>query len=140
MPVFFNFRDLETHEVLVTTFDPDDVCGVGEAMALCGRRVVRLSNRSPSFQVPAVPMVRKWDVKGYSLPAWAPGAEGYDADGTPCFSSEASVAAFCDESARRAEKDPGETAVTYDRDWGGQWQDSMAQKRGGSSAKKYEGG
>jgi len=133
MPIY-QFKDEAAGEVLESFFEYGDAPSIGEYTVLCGRRVRRLPSRMSK------PTVRNWDVIGVSLEPWAPGAEGYTDEkspygpGVPCFSSEASVNAFCDETARRSEKDACTDRMTFDRDWGAQWQDKVAQKRGGPAS------
>jgi len=122
--MLYEFEDEETGALVEVDFPIGEAPSIGVVAEMGGRRLRRL----PS--VGRKPHVRNWHVEAQSLPPWSPGAEGYTAEGVPLFSSERAIDAFCDESARQAEKDPSKEAFRYDKTGGCAWVEDARRSRG----------
>ena len=67
-------------------------------VTLNGKKLKRLVTQ------PRTTPAKSWEFKGWSQPAWAPGADAYDSDGTPCFTSKKGVQRYLDTQNAEAEK------------------------------------
>ena len=97
MPLY-TFKDDydQTFEVVLSM---DDAPKFGEWITLNGKHLCRM------IDLPQVKPVKSWQFKGWSQRPWAKGAEAYDAEGTPCFSSKKAVQKFLDVQNKQVDRD-----------------------------------
>ena len=97
MPLY-TFKDHygQTFDVVLSM---DEAPKFGEWINLNGKDLCR------QIDLPLVKPTKSWQFKGWSQRPWAKGAEAYDAEGTPCFSSKKAVQRFLDTQNKQVEKD-----------------------------------
>ena len=89
----------ESGDIFEVFFHMDEMPPFGAPFALNGKTFTRL------VDPPQRAIVQTLEFKGWSQPPWAKGAEAYDKDGTPCFSSKKAVQKYLDTQNKLADKD-----------------------------------
>jgi len=83
----------------------------GKWVDIAGKKLKRL------VEMPQKPIVQSIRFKAYSQVPWAEGAEAYDSEGTPCFSSKKAVQKYLDTQNSKVEKtginDQGVETIGY---------------------------